>query len=229
MNIDPKNPKWNDRDRFILSKGHAAPLLYAILADRGYFPEERLEHFRQIDNILPGHPDLNKTLGVDMTCGSLGQGLSVGIGLALAAKQNNQKYQTYVLMGDGELDEGQVWEALMFANKVKLNKLTVIVDYNGVQLDDSCNEIMPIFPLREKWEAFGWRVIEINGHNVVEIFNALDWAEKINDSSVVIIADTVETPWACPWHLFTFRAKLDALRANFHSSMGKPMVFCPSG
>lgn len=192
MNIIPKNSKWIDRDRFILSKGHAAPLLYVILADLGYFLEEELKKFRQIDSILPGHPDLNKTPGVDMTCGSLGQGLSVGIGLALAAKQNKQNFRTYVLMGDGELNEGQVWEAIMFAHKVKLNNLTTIVDYNGVQLDGSCNDVMPISPLKQKWESFGWRVIEIDGHNIREILSAIDWAKKITDSPVVIIADTIK-------------------------------------
>lgn len=192
MNIDPANPGWDDRDRFILSKGHAAPLLYAILADKGYFPEEKLKDFRQIDSILPGHPDINKTPGIDMTCGSLGQGLSVGIGLALGARQNNQNYRTYVLMGDGELNEGQVWEAAMFANKEKISNLVAIVDYNKVQLDGSCNKIMPMSPLKDKWKAFGWRVIEINGHNVSEILKALDWAEQITDSPVVIIADTIK-------------------------------------
>jgi transketolase len=192
MNIDPANPEWGDRDRFILSKGHAAPLLYVILADLGYFPKAILDTFRQIGSILQGHPDMRKTPGVDMTSGSLGQGLSIGIGLALGAKLNNQYFNTYVLLGDGELNEGQVWEAAMFANKVKLDNLIAIIDYNGVQLDGSCNEIMPIFPLKQKWESFGWRVIEINGHNIAEILNGLEWAKQITDAPVVVIADTVK-------------------------------------
>ncbi|QTL99448.1 transketolase [Iocasia frigidifontis] len=192
MKIDPQNPEWEDRDRFILSKGHAAPLLYVNLADLGFFPKKELAEFRQIGGILQGHPDKNKTPGVDMTSGSLGMGLSIGIGLGLSAKLNKKNYKTYVLMGDGELNEGQVWEAAMFASKMKINNVTAIVDYNGVQLDGSTNEIMPLSPLKEKWESFGWRVIEVNGHDIADTLAALDRAEQITDTPVVIIADTIK-------------------------------------
>lgn len=192
MNINADNPTWEERDRFILSKGHAAPLVYVILADLGYFSEEELNTFRQVDSILQGHPDMKKTPGIEMTSGSLGQGLSIGIGLSLSAKSSNNAFYTYVLMGDGELNEGQIWEAVMFANKEKLNKLIGIVDYNGVQLDGSCNDIMPLNSIKEKFKAFGWRVLEINGHNFKEILNALDHANQITENPVVIIADTIK-------------------------------------
>ncbi len=192
MNINPHNPAWEDRDRFILSKGHAAPLLYVTLAELGFFPKNELDNFRQLGSILQGHPDMNKTPGVDMTSGSLGMGLSIGIGLGLAAKLNKRNYKTYVLLGDGELNEGQIWEAAMYANKMKLNNVIAIVDHNGVQLDGTNDEIMPINPLKEKWESFGWRVIEINGHNISEILKSLERADTITDNPVVIIADTIK-------------------------------------
>ncbi len=192
MNIDPQNPDWEYRDRFILSKGHAAPLLYVILADLGFFPRKELKKFRQLGGILQGHPDKNKTPGVDMTSGSLGMGLSMGIGLGLSAKLNEKSFKTYVLMGDGELNEGQVWEAAMYANKMKINNVIAIVDYNGVQLDGTTNEIMPLAPLKNKWESFGWRVIEINGHDIMDILKVLDRADQITDTPVVIIADTIK-------------------------------------
>ncbi|MTI59802.1 MAG: transketolase [Firmicutes bacterium] len=192
MKIDPQNPEWEDRDRFILSKGHAAPLLYVTLAELGFFQKKELVKFRQIGSILQGHPDKNKTPGVDMTSGSLGMGLSTALGLGLSAKLNKKDFKTYVLLGDGELNEGQVWEAVMFASKIKINNITAIVDYNGVQLDGSINEIMPLSPLKEKWESFGWRVIEVNGHDIVDILAALDRADQITDTPVVIIADTIK-------------------------------------
>lgn len=192
LNIDPTNPQKEDRDRFILSKGHAAPLLYVVLADLSFFDKNELNNFRQLGSVLQGHPDKNKTPGVDMTSGSLGQGLSIGIGLALAANLNNLDYRTYVLLGDGELNEGQNWEAIMYASKMRLSNLIAIVDYNGVQLDGATCDILPMKPLKKKWESFGWRVLEVNGHNVAEILSSLERADQITDSPVVIIADTIK-------------------------------------
>lgn len=192
MNIDPENPEWEDRDRLILSKGHAAPTVYAILGDMGFFPREELKSFRQIGSILQGHPDRKKTPGIEMTAGSLGQGLSAAIGLALGAKLNNKKYRSYAYLGDGELNEGQIWEAVMYAYKEKLDNLVAIVDYNGVQLDGCCRDIMPMTPMKAKWEAFGWRVLEVNGHNVGDILDVLEQADLVTDGPVVIIADTIK-------------------------------------
>ncbi len=189
---DPKNPKWKDRDRFILSKGHVCPALYAALARCGYFPRETLWTLRQVGSILQGHPDMTKTPGVETSTGSLGQGLSIGVGMALAARLDKKDYRVYVLLGDGETDEGQVWEAAMSAAHYKLDNLTAIVDYNGLQLDGFVKDIMSIDPVVEKWRSFGWHTIEINGHNMREILDALDMAERIKFKPTVIVAHTIK-------------------------------------
>jgi len=192
LNIDPKNPQMPERDRFLLSKGHAAPLLYAALARRGFFPLEELKTFRQLDSRLQGHPDRLKTPGVEMTSGILGHGVAVGVGLALAARIDNAKWRVYVLVGDGEIQAGVIWEGAMMASKYRLGNLTVIVDFNKVQLDGPVNEIMPIQPLTEKWKAFGWYVTEIDGHNMREILDTLDEIDNIQDQPKVIIAHTIK-------------------------------------
>ena len=192
MRIDPKSPQWDDRDRFILSKGHACPVLYAALALRGFFPREDLSTLRQLNSSLQGHPDMRKTRGVDMTTGSLGQGLSVGIGMALGAKLDNKDYRVYVMLGDGELDEGQVWEAAMFAAKYKLNNILVIIDCNKLQIDGTTEKVMPLEPLVDKWKAFRWNVVEVNGHNVDEILTAMKKFKLTRNMPTVIIAHTVK-------------------------------------
>ncbi len=192
MRIDPKFPQWGDRDRFVLSKGHACPVLYAALALRGFFPKEDLSTLRQLNSSLQGHPDMRKTRGVDMTTGSLGQGLSVGIGMALGAKLDNKDYRVYVMLGDGELDEGQVWEAAMFAAKYKLNNILVIIDCNKLQIDGTTEKVMPLEPLVDKWKAFRWNVVEVNGHNVDEILTAMKKFKLTRNMPTVIIAHTVK-------------------------------------
>ncbi len=171
MRHDPKNPRWLDRDRFILSKGHVAPILYAALAECGYFPVEELSTLRKLDSRLQGHTDRTLTPGVEMSAGSLGQGLSFGIGVALAARLDKRGYQVYVLLGDGECEEGQVWEAVMFAPHFQIENLTAIVDNNGLQLDGRCCEIMELEPLADKWRAFSWHVIETDGHDMSQILH----------------------------------------------------------
>jgi transketolase len=194
LKINPKDPLWEDRDRFILSKGHAAPMLYSALAKRGFFSEEELVNsLRKIGSRFQGHPDMRKTPGVEMTTGSLGQGLSVAIGIALGAKYIDKKsFRVYTLLGDGELNEGQVWEAFMSASKYKLDNLVCICDRNRVQLDGYTEEIMPLEPLRLKIEAFGWEVLEIDGHNIEAIIKALDYAETVKNKPTCIIAHTVK-------------------------------------
>ena len=192
MRIKPEKPSWEDRDRFVLSKGHAAPALYVVLAKLGYFPRETLFTLRQVGSILQGHPDMRKTPGIEMSTGSLGNGLSVGIGMALGAKLAGKDYHTYVLIGDGEADEGEIWEAAMAASKYKLDNLTAICDFNRVQLDGPIEEIMPLDPLPEKWKAFNWSVIEIDGHNMEEILDALDKAKQMKGKPTMIIAHTVK-------------------------------------
>jgi transketolase len=189
---DPKNPKWEGRDRFILSKGHVCPALYAALARCGYFPREALWTLRQVGSILQGHPDLTKTPGIETSTGSLGQGLSIGVGMALAARLDGKGYRVYVLLGDGEIDEGQVWEAAMSAAHYKLDNLTAIVDFNGLQLDGFVKDVMSIEPVAEKWRAFGWHTIEVDGHNMREVLDALDAAERIKFKPTVIIAHTIK-------------------------------------
>lgn len=192
MKIKPENPSWENRDRFILSKGHAAPVLYVILAELGYFPKENLSTLRQIGSILQGHPDMRKTPGVEISTGSLGNGLSIGIGMALSAKLSKKDYHIYVLVGDGECDEGGIWEAAMAAAKYKLDNLTTVCDFNRMQLDGPTDEIMPLDSLPEKWNAFNWSVIQINGHKTNEILKALDEANQIKDKPTIIVAHTTK-------------------------------------
>ena len=189
---DPANPHWQDRDRFILSKGHAAPVLYAALCESGYLPEEELCTLRKIDSRLQGHPECTLTPGVEMSAGALGQGLSFGIGVALTGRLDSKDYRTYVLLGDGECDEGQVWEAAMAAAHFKLDKLIAIVDNNGIQLDGWNKDIMNLEPLNEKWKSFGWNVIEANGHDIAEVIEAFEQAKKTLGQPTVIIAHTVK-------------------------------------
>jgi transketolase len=188
----PSDPPWADRDRFILSKGHAAPVLYAALAECGYFPVAELDTLRQMGSRLQGHTDRTTTPGVEMSSGSLGQGLSFGIGVALAGRLNRQGYRTYVLLGDGECDEGQVWEAAMAAAHFKLDSLTAIVDNNGLQISGCNCDVMNLEPLPEKWQAFGWRVFETDGHDFNQIFDALTKANQVKGQPSVIIAHTVK-------------------------------------
>ena len=192
MRHDPKKPQWPDRDRFVLSKGHAAPILYAALAESGYFPLEELSTLRKLDSRLQGHTDRTLTPGVEMSAGSLGQGLSYGIGIALAGRLDKRDYQVYVLLGDGECDEGQVWEVAMFAPHHGVDNLTAIVDHNDLQLSGRVCDIMGLEPLVDKWRAFNWHVLEINGHDMGEILKALKKAREIKGKPTVIIAHTVK-------------------------------------
>ncbi len=187
----PNEPKWIDRDRFVLSKAHACPVLYAALAEAGYFPHEELMTFRKINSRLQGHAHI-KTPGVEMSGGSLGQGLSFGIGMALASRLDGRDSRTYVLLGDGECDEGQVWEAAMSAAHYKLDNLVAIVDRNGIQNDRRTDEVMNLEPLPDKWRAFGWHTLEIEGHDISQVIGALDEASKTKGKPTVIIAKTVK-------------------------------------
>jgi len=189
---NPQDPRWPDRDRFILSKGHAAPLLYAALAECGYFPVEELSTLRKLDSRLQGHTDRTVTPGVEMSAGSLGQGLSFAIGVALAGRLNLQDYWVYVLLGDGECDEGQVWEAAMAAAHFKLDKLLAIVDNNGQQIDGWNRDVMNLSPFNEKWQSFGWRVTEVDGHDLTQLTQAFDQAKLIKGQPAVIIAHTIK-------------------------------------
>jgi transketolase len=192
LRLDPLNPAWPDRDRFILSKGHASALLYSALARRGFFPREDLWHWGELDCHLQGHPDRVKTPGVEMSAGPLGHGLSIGAGLAMAARQRKLSYRTYVLVGDGEAQSGVFWEGVNVAARYQLNNLTAILDYNDVQLDGMVHDIMPLEPLADKWRAFRWSVIEINGHNLRQVIDAFDTAEQIHSQPTVIIAHTTK-------------------------------------
>lgn len=192
LRIDEKNPRWEDRDRVVLSKGHCSPALYAALAERGFFSKETLKSFRKIDSNLQGHPDLNKVQGVDMTSGSLGQGLSVANGMAISAKMDNKDYRVYVILGDGEIEEGQIWEAAMAANKYKLDNLCVIVDNNNLQIDGTIEEVMSSYPIDEKFKSFGFNVLNIDGNNIEEIINAFESAKKTKDKPTCIIAKTIK-------------------------------------
>jgi len=189
---DPKNPSWAKRDRFILSKGHAAPALYAILALRGYFPKEELSSLRKINSRLQGMPDNRKTPGVEVSTGSLGQGLSVALGMALGFKLAGRKNHVYALLGDGELDEGQIWEAAMFASARKINNVTVFVDRNYGQNDGRTEEVLSIEPIVSKWLACGWNVFEVNGHNIKEILDVLDRSMENRSKPTILIAKTVK-------------------------------------
>lgn len=192
MKVDSSNPRWEDRDRFVLSKGHGAPVLYAVLAEKGFFDKKHLSTLRQVGSILQGHPNMNDTPGVDMSTGSLGQGLSASNGMALAGKLDNKSYRVFALLGDGELEEGQVWEAAMTAAHYKLDNLTAFIDYNGLQIDGPVEEVMNPAPVGDKFRAFGWNVIEIDGHSFEEIFSAIDSAKDMKGKPTVIVAKTVK-------------------------------------
>lgn len=193
MNIDPANPKWEDRDRFVLSKGHVCPILYAALGKLGYFPKEYLHKLRQEGSILQGHPDMKKCPGIDISTGSLGQGLSCAVGMAIAGKRDNKDYRVFAMVGDGECDEGQIWEAVMAGYKYKLDNLIVFVDNNKLQLDGTCDEIMPNIDLGKRFEAFGYEVFYIDGHNMEEIVATLDKIRASNNNlPKAIIADTIK-------------------------------------
>ena len=192
MNLRPVEPRWEGRDRFVLSKGHACPALYAALAEAGYFSKEEYLGFRGIHSILQGHPDLKKTPGVDMTSGSLGNGMSTAVGMAYALKLKKNPAQVYVLLGDGESQEGVVWEAAMMASQHRLDNLTAIVDYNHYQSCGATDEVLCLEPFAEKWKAFGWHVLEMNGHHIPDIVNKLEIAKSFQGSPVMLIAHTVK-------------------------------------
>jgi transketolase len=192
MRHDPENPSWANRDRFILSKGHAAPALYATLAQARYFPVEHLMTLRRLGSPLQGHPDMKRLPGIEASTGSLGQGLSVAVGMAVGLRLDKRPSRVYVMLGDGECDEGSVWEAAMSAAHFKLDNLTAIVDKNSLQIDGSTECIMCLEPLKDKWKAFGWHVIGINGHDIGQILDALDEAERTSGKPTMIVADTVK-------------------------------------
>lgn len=192
LKIDEKNPEWSERDRCILSKGHCSPALYSCLAHRGFFPVEDLKTFRNINSYLQGHPDMKKIPGVDMTTGSLGQGLSAAVGMAISGKMDKKDYKVYCILGDGEIEEGQIWEAAMSANKYKLDNLCVIVDNNNLQIDGTIEEVMSSYPIDEKFKSFGFQVINIDGHNYQEIIDAFDVARNVKGKPVCIIAKTIK-------------------------------------
>lgn len=206
MRIAPENPDWPDRDRFILSKGHACPVWYAALAERGYFDKSHLKTLRQMGSILQGHPDMLKTPGIDMTAGSLGHGLPAGLGMALSGKLQKKDYHVFVIIGDGESQEGSIWEASMAAPNFKLDNLTAILDYNHLQNDDSVENIMPIHPVVDKWQAFGWHVIDIDGHDMAQVVAALEEAKSLKGKPTMIVANTVKGKGisymenVCEWH-----------------------------
>ena len=206
MNVDTANPKDPDRDRFVLSKGHAAPALYATLAEKGFFPVDELKLLRKPGKMLQGHPDMNKIPGVDMSTGSLGQGVSAAVGIALAGKIDKKDYRVYTILGDGEIEEGQVWEAAMFAGNRKLDNLTLFVDNNNLQIDGTLDEVNSPYPIAEKFAAFGFETIEICGHCYTQIEEAIQKAKTIKDKPVAIIAKTVKGKGVsfmenqCGWH-----------------------------
>lgn len=192
MNVDEKNPDMPNRDRLVLSKGHASPALYSVLANRGFFEKDKLKTFRKIDSNLQGHPDKNKVKGVDMTTGSLGQGLSAANGMALAGKLNKSNYRVYCILGDGELEEGQIWEAAMTSHHYKLDNLCVIVDNNNLQIDGKVEDVMNIYPIVDKFKSFGFETIQIDGHNITQIMEAFGQARKIKGKPTAIIAKTIK-------------------------------------
>ena len=192
MNVDPKNPKWEDRDRFVLSKGHTAPGLYAALANRGFFPVEDLLTLRHIGSYLQGHPNMNETPGVDMSTGSLGQGISAAAGMALAAKYMGKSCRVYTLLGDGEIQEGEVWEALMFAHQYKLDNLCVIIDNNGLQIDGNIADVMSPYPILDKLRSFGFEAVEIDGHDFEQIEQAFQKARETKGVPFAIVMKTVK-------------------------------------
>ena len=192
MNIDPADPAWEDRDRFVLSKGHCSPGLYSVLALRGFFPEEDIKLFRSIKAHYSGHPDMRHVPGVDMSTGSLGQGLSAAVGMALAAKLSGKSYRTYAICGDGEIEEGQIWEAAMSAAKWKLDNLCAFVDVNGLQIDGATVDVMPSEPLDKKFEAFNWNVISVDGHDFYQLADALAKAKETKGKPTMILMHTVK-------------------------------------
>jgi len=193
IKVDPQKPDWNGRDRFVLSKGHAAPAIYAILGDLGFFPKEKLTELRQFGSILQGHPDMRKVPGIDISTGSLGQGLSVAVGMALAGKIDKKKYNVFALLGDGEIQEGQIWEASMAAAHYNLDNLCMAVDNNGLQIDGKIEDVMNPSPIEDKFISFGWKVKSIDGHNLKEIYDAWSWARSTeNGKPSAIIAKTVK-------------------------------------
>ena len=205
MRIDPQNPRWEDRDRFVLSKGHACPALYTARARRGFFDPKHLTTLRQYHSILQGHPDMNKTPGIDISSGSLGNGLAIGVGMAMSGRLHHQDYMTYVMLGDGEVQEGMVWEAAMAAHHHDLGNLVAIVDCNGVQINGWVNEIMTVEPLADKWRAFGWNVVEVNGHNMKDLLTVLHTAKTMRHPTVILMR-TVKGRGVsfmeddCKWH-----------------------------
>ena len=192
LRVDPKNPKWEDRDRFVLSKGHTCPALYAALAEKGFFPKEDLKTFRHIDSYLQGHPDLKHTPGLDMSSGSLGQGISAACGMALAGKLQNKDYRVYSILGDGESEEGQVWEAAMFASHYHLDNLCALLDWNGLQIDGAVADVMNPTPLDKKFEAFGWHVICVDGHDFEQLEAAYAEAKTVKGQPTLILAKTTK-------------------------------------
>ncbi len=206
MRIDPQAPADPLRDRFVLSKGHAAPALYAVLAARGFFSQDLLGTLRQVGSPLQGHPDMRKVPGVEISTGSLGQGLSVANGMALASRLSSLDYRVYVILGDGETQEGQIWEAAMTAAHYRLDNLVAFLDYNGLQIDGNTSQVMTVDPVKEKWQAFGWHVEEIDGHDLEKITAALHLARQVKGKPVMIIAHTVKGKGVCfmennaSWH-----------------------------
>lgn len=192
MNVDANDPQWADRDRFVLSKGHAAPVLYATLAEKGYFPREQLATLRKLGSPLQGHPDIRKLAGVEASTGSLGQGISWAVGMALAARMDQRDYRVYALLGDGELEEGLVWEAIMAAGFHRLDQLVALVDYNGLQIDGALADVMSPEPIADKFKAFNWHVVEINGNETRQIMEALQSARQIKGAPTAIIARTIK-------------------------------------
>ena len=206
MRIDPENPHWPDRDRFILSKGHACPVWYAALAERGYFDKSHLGTLRRLNSILQGHPDMHKTPGIDMTAGSLGHGLSAGVGMALSGKLRKKDYHVWIVIGDGESQEGSIWEAAMSAARWNLDNLTAVIDCNNLQNDTYVDQTIPIEPIADKWRAFGWHVIEIDGHDMDAVVQALETAKTVKGQPTIVLARTIKGKGVsfmenvCEWH-----------------------------
>ncbi|MDY3014048.1 MAG: transketolase [Evtepia sp.] len=192
MNVDPANPEDPDRDRFVMSKGHCTPALYPVLAQRGFFPEEDLKLFRSVEGHLSGHAEMHHVKGVDMSTGSLGQGISAAVGMALAGKMDQKTYRVYALLGDGEIEEGQVWEAFMSAAKYKLDNLCAVIDVNGLQIDGKTEDVMPTEPLDQKMESFGWHVLKVDGHDMEAVEAAFEQARAYQGMPTVILAKTVK-------------------------------------
>ena len=206
LNYDPKNPNWEKRDRVVISNGHYAPLIYTVLAHAGYFPLEELKTLRKLGSNLQGHPHRLLLPGIETSSGPVGEGLSQAIGMALGAKMNKEKLQVYCLMGDGEQDCGNTWEAVMMAGKNQLDNLTAIIDRNNIQIDGFTENVMPLEPLKEKYESFGWKVLEIDGHNISEVIKAVNSSKSVFVKPVVIIAHTIPgkgvdfMQWEYQWH-----------------------------